>query len=171
MHEDGYLARAASYRLCKVLSLSKQKGSFIRMKIFTAVVLFLISIQASAHQSEIDKFFKLYESGKIIEAVDSIYSTNKWIDRKSDDIHNLKTQLQNLTGLVGEYHGKVKLGTSDIEDRLVHVTYLALYERQPVRLEFLFYRSKDKWAIYSFSFDDDIDDELTTSARRKIAGY
>ena len=114
------------------------------------IVLLLISGSAFAKQKEVDKFFELFESGKIAEAVDSIYSTNKWIQQKSDDIHNVKTQLQNLQSLVGDYHGKVKLGEEDIEDRLAHITYLTLFERQPVRLEFVFYRPQDEWLIYSF---------------------
>ena len=96
-----------------------------------------------------DKFFNLYEAGKIIEAVDSIYSSNRWIDRKSDDIEKLKAQFVGVSSLVGEYHGKTLLGKKDINERLISVTYMALYERQPVRLEFVFYRPKDKWVIYS----------------------
>lgn len=143
----------------------------MKTRILLILSALIMSKSSLAYQVEIDKFFTLYESGKSIEAVDSIYSTNKWIRQKSDDIHNVKTQLQNLQSLVGKYQGKVMLGAEDIEDRLTHVTYLALFERQPVRLEFVFYRPQDDWIIYSFSFDDDIDEELETFSRRKIAGY
>ncbi|WP_409525707.1 hypothetical protein [Nitrincola sp. MINF-07-Sa-05] len=135
------------------------------------LTLILFCSQAIAYQGEIDKFFSLYESGKVTEAVDSIYSTNKWLDRKSDDVEKVKSQLSNINNLVGEYYGKTKLGVSDIEDRLIYVSYLALYERQPIRMEFVFYRPEEKWIIYSFSFDDNIDNELIDAARSKIAGY
>jgi hypothetical protein len=45
-----------------------------------------------------------------------------------------------------------------------------MFERQPVRLEFVFYRPKDKWIIYSYSFDDNIDEELIDFSRKKIVG-
>jgi hypothetical protein len=35
-------------------------------------------------------------------------------------------------------------------------------------MEFQFYRPDDAWIIYSYSFDDAIDDELQTEARKAI---
>jgi soluble cytochrome b562 len=142
----------------------------MKLKILISTILFLVSFESFAYQKEIDKFFKLYEEGKIVEAVDSIYSTNKWMGNKSDEIQNVKTQMQNLQTLVGEYHGKVKLGEESLEDRLTYISYLTMFERQPVRLEFVFYRPKDKWIIYSYSFDDNIDEELIDFSRKKIVG-
>ncbi|MFT6087362.1 MAG: hypothetical protein ACJAWT_000778 [Glaciecola sp.] len=138
---------------------------------FLTFSLCLVSFNTLSYEGELDKFFNLYEAGKIIEAVDSIYSSNRWIDRKSDDIEKLKAQFVGVSSLVGEYHGKTLLGKKDINERLISVTYMALYERQPVRLEFVFYRPKDKWVIYSFSYDDNIDEELLDASRREIAGY
>ncbi|SEB08190.1 hypothetical protein [Marinobacterium iners] len=142
----------------------------MKLKILISTILFLVSFESFAYQKEIDKFFKLYEEGRIVEAVDSIYSTNKWMSNKSDEIQNVKTQMQNLQTLVGEYHGKVKLGEESLEDRLTYISYLTMFERQPVRLEFVFYRPKDKWIIYSYSFDDNIDEELIDFSRKKIVG-
>ncbi|GAA0859654.1 hypothetical protein [Aliiglaciecola litoralis] len=143
----------------------------MKFTILTTILLLLTSFNSFAYQKEIDKFFQLYEAGKVTDAVDSIYSTNKWILQKTDDIQNVKTQLQSLQSLVGEYHGKVKLGSEDLKDRLVYVSYLTMFERQPVRLEFVFYRPKEDWVIYSFSFDDTIDDELTDFSRKRIIGW
>lgn len=143
----------------------------MKLQFTFALLSLLFSTNVFAYQSEIDRFFELYESGQKEQAVDSIYSTNKWMSQKQDDIHNVKTQLINLGEIVGRYYGKVELGASDIKDRLVHVTYMALFERQPVRLEFVFYRPGEDWIIYSFSFDDNIDDELSEAARKAIAGY
>lgn len=136
-----------------------------------ALLLVCFSHTSFAFEGEIDKFFSLYEAGKFNEAVDAIYATNKWMDQKSDDIHNVKVQLQNLNSLVGDYHGKVKLGEHGLTDRLVYVSYMVLYERQPVRMEFMFYRPVNDWIIYSFSFDDEIDGELVSAGREKIAGF
>lgn len=66
---------------------------------------------------------------------------------------------------------EAEIDKEDLENRLVYVSYLALFERQPVRLEFVFYRSKEHWIVYSFSFDDSIDDELIDYSRKKIVGW
>ncbi|MEZ9233865.1 hypothetical protein AB4259_22705 [Vibrio amylolyticus] len=143
----------------------------MKTKILITLSLLLLSHPTFAFQKEIDKFFELYESGKPIDAVDSIYSSNKWTAHKTDDLHTVKTQLQNLTSLVGEYHGKVKIGEYHVAERLYHISYLALYDRQPVRLEFVFYKPKNNWVLNGFSFDDEIDDELQEFARDKVVGY
>lgn len=135
---------------------------------FLTTIFLCFANSAFAYEAEVEKFFSLYEAGKTTEAVDAIYGSNKWMTQKADAIHNVKTQLQNLTSLVGEYQGKIKLGEKDLEDRLVYVSYLVLYDRQPVRLEFVFYRPKEDWIIYSFSFDDEIDEELQAAGRNEF---
>lgn len=139
----------------------------------TLILIILISFpcfaNAGDYNTEIAKFFNLYESGKKIEAIDTLYSTNPWMSSASDAIQNIKTQLQDIEKLVGNYNGKELLGEHNIKNRFVHVTYITLYDRQPVRMEFQFYRPKNDWIIYSFAFDIDIDDEVEKGAREKIS--
>lgn len=141
------------------------------MRLVFCAVLLLVGLPALAadYNSEIAAFFELYEKGKKVEAVDRIYSTNKWMGSAADAIHNIKTQLQGIEQIVGGYNGKVRIGETNVSDRFVHVTWLTLYDRQPVRMEFQFYRPKGEWIIYSFSFDIDFDDEVQAGARAKIA--
>jgi hypothetical protein len=72
--------------------------------------------------------------------------------------------------MVGGYTGAVKVGQLMVADRLVHVTYLALFERQPLRFEFQYYRPRNEWMIFSFEFDGDFDEDLQVEARRLAAG-
>lgn len=120
---------------------------------------------AADYQQEIDKFFKLYQAGKITEAIDSVYSTNEYVSAIPDQIKNVKTQLSALEGLVGQVHHISKLDTFLVGDAFVYVTYLATYDRQPVRYEFQFFKVKEGWRIYSFSFDDDLS-EIQSQARK-----
>lgn len=139
-------------------------------KLFIIMLIsFPFHANAADYNSEIAKFFALYESGKKIEAIDTLYSTNPWMSSASDAIQNIKTQLQGIEKLVGNYNGKELLGEHNIKNRFVHVTYIALYDRQPVRMEFQFYRPKSDWIIYSFSFDIKIDEEIEKGAREKIS--
>ena len=124
---------------------------------------------AGSYQKELDAFFALFESGKKSESVDRLYKTNPWVNQAADEVINLKTQLSSLDAIVGKYIGKEQISTNNVKDRFVQVTYLALYERQPVRLEFQFYKPKNDWIIYSFSFDTDFDSDVKTASRTQAA--
>lgn len=123
----------------------------------------------AGYEPLIQKFFKQFEGGKVNEAIDELYSTNKWIDQQRDMVQNIKTQFAGVVPLVGQYRGRELIGTATIGGRLVHVTYLMLYDRQPLRFEFQFYKPKDAWIIYSFSFDTKLSDEIEAAARAEVA--
>lgn len=138
----------------------------MKLSILLIATLFSFSSLAADYQSEIDEFFRLYQSGKVDEAVDSIYRTNKYVSSIPDQIQQVKTQLNALGGLVGDIHNIGRIDTYSVGDDFVHVTYLATYDRQPVRYEFQFFKVKSGWRIYSLSFDDDLTNEITTLARK-----
>lgn len=124
---------------------------------------------AKNYEQEIENFFSLYAKGEIVQAVDSIYSTNKWVNVVSDQILNVKGQLTSVQPMLGAYLGQDRVGHHSYGERLIHITYLALFERQPLRMEFTFYRPGSDWFIYSFAFDDRADDDLQRAARMAIA--
>jgi hypothetical protein len=127
-----------------------------------------VTTWALDYNEEIKTFFELFSTGKTVEAVDSIYRSNPWIQGAHDAVENLKTQLVGIERLVGNYNGNQKIGQIQIKDRFVHITYLVLFDRQPVRMEFEFYRPADDWMVYSFSFDDEFDEEVEQAARAQI---
>jgi hypothetical protein len=142
------------------------------MRKFLAILTFSFvsfSAFAGSYQEELNAFFSLFESGKRAESVDRLYKTNQWVNQASDEVINLKSQLSSIDSMVGKYVGKELILTNNINDRFVHITYLALYERQPVRLEFQFYKPKNDWIIYSFSFDTDFDSDVKTASRAQAA--
>ena len=122
----------------------------------------------TTYQGEIDQFFNLLEKGESREAVKSIYSTNPWMNKKPEDVQQLSQKLDNLLELVGDYCGNLYLVDTNVKDRFVHVVYLALYERQPIRVEFQFYKAKEDWMIYAFSFDVDFDDDIEEITKWKM---
>ena len=123
----------------------------------------------AGYEPLIQKFFKQFEAGKINDAIDELYSTNKWATQQQDLVQNIKTQFAGVSGLVGQFRGRELVGTTTVGGRVVHVTYLALYDRQPLRFEFQFYKPQDAWIIYSFSFDTKLSDELEAAARADVA--
>jgi hypothetical protein len=106
-----------------------------------------------------DKFFNLYSTDPQ-KAIEYGFSTNKWFDKKQDDISTLKSKLKDFMGLVGEYEGYEFLSEKSAGSNLKMITYIVRYEREAVRFIFLFYKPKDKWQLNNFSFDENIDKEL-----------
>ena len=140
-----------------------------------ALLAMLVGFNASAADGDvgyeplIQKFFKQFEAGKVNDAIDDLYSTNKWSDQQRDMVQNIKTQFAGVGPLMGHYRGRELVGTATIGGRLVHVTYLVLYDRQPLRFEFQFYKPQGAWVIYSFSFDTKLSNELEAGARAEVA--
>lgn len=134
-------------------------------------LLFLLSVNtayASEYQKDIDSFFKSLKEGDVEIAITDLYRSNPYVSSVPDQIINLKTQLSALPGLVGELNLLEKVDTYKVSDILHQVTYVATYDRQPVRFEFQYFKIKTGWRIYSMSFDSDLTDELQKFARKNV---
>lgn len=145
-----------------------QRLSAAPVLLFAAVTL-APQVHAGDYRDAIAEFFGLYAQGKKTEAVDRLYGTNPWMASATDAIQQIKTQFDGIEKLVGEYNGNELIEDVNIKDRFAHVTYLALYDRQPVRMEFQFYRPREEWLMFSYSFDIDFDDEVEAGVRSRIA--
>ncbi|BAJ03047.1 hypothetical protein SHVI106290_04180 [Shewanella violacea] len=138
------------------------------MKFSILLLTSLLSFNSMAYdyQTEIDEFFELYQIGRINEAVDSIYKSNEYVSSIPDQIIKVKNQLTSLKGLMGNVNNIGKLDTYTVGEYFVHITYIVTYDRQPLRYEFQFFKVKEGWRIYSFSFDDKITNEIKELARK-----
>ena len=137
--------------------------------VLTTLALIAVPSIVVADQSEytelVDDFFNAIAQGKSAEGVKKIYGTNPWMDRVQDQVANVQTGLSALPGTVGEYHSHELVTKKEIANRLVYLYYFVAFDRQPVRFEFQFYRADKKWMLYSFSFDDTLNDELSERGR------
>lgn len=140
-------------------------------------ILFLVPFSATAFEADVrlDKFFQLYEAGRTAKAVELIYLNNR--NRKNKDSYDGVEQKQKQNELIdsgaslGRYHGFEILGKHQIGDRLSHLTYLLFHEKGPIRLEFEYYKPKDKWVLLHLNIDSNLVQELKALARKDIAGY
>jgi hypothetical protein len=115
----------------------------------------------STAQSLVDKFFIDYEKKGAAVAVDELYKTNVWTSRIQDNVNDIKNKLVGFNEeLVGKYYGYVFLDQIETADCFSIQTYLLRFDRQPLRLTFKLYKPNDKWILYSFSFDDSLDEDL-----------
>ena len=140
-----------------------------KIKLLTFIIVIILSTNILKAQSTTEEitteFFKTYEKSPQ-KAVDYVFGTNKWmIDRNKDGIENVKSQLTNFLGLVGEYYGFEKITEKSVGKSFKLVSYMIKYDRQPMRFTFVFYRPNDKWQVQNFKFDDSLDDELEESGK------
>ena len=115
-----------------------------------------------------EAFLSQLAAGNAVAALDDLYATNPWILASQDDIISLKTQMAGLESILGDYHRYVRLAEKRVADCWVYLSYLVLYDRQPLRFEFQFYRPGEEWMTYSFSYDDDLDEDVVAEARREV---
>ena len=137
-----------------------------KMALIGLVIILTIaqSIGQATTKEITDKFFSIY-SKEPIKAVDYVFSTNKWLARKQDDVANLKNKLKNSLDLCGDYYGYELLSEKTAGQNIKMVTFVVRHDREPIRFTFLFYRPKDNWRLNNFSFDEDIDKDLEEATK------
>ncbi|HKK12463.1 MAG TPA: hypothetical protein VJ945_06500 [Flavobacteriaceae bacterium] len=119
----------------------------------------------SSPQDLIDIFFTTYskDAGK---AVKDLYATNKWTERIKDDIDKVVGTVNGFTeSYMGKYYGYEIITTKKFSESFVLYSYLVKYDRQPIRFIFKFYKPNDKWVLYSYALDDNLDDEIQEAAK------
>lgn len=113
-----------------------------------------------------ETFFTKLQDATPEEALDYL-TQNPSLARKRDEIEKARAQLLGVFRLLGEYHGRELLAEKSLGSRFVHVTYLAYFDRQPLRIRFELYKAKDDWVIQNFNFDDEYIKELRDAATRQ----
>jgi len=133
------------------------------MKKIILLTILTLNITLSYSQNSTEqlskKFFEEY-SQDTNQALDNLFSTNKWMNEDQNGINKVKFQIREYSNLVGNYLGYDKIGEKSLSESLKIVVYLVKYERQPFRYIFKYYKPKNDWMIYNFSFDENIDDDL-----------
>ncbi|HYG03875.1 MAG TPA: hypothetical protein VD927_15615 [Chryseosolibacter sp.] len=122
-------------------------------------------VAQDAPQKMIDRFFDLYKTKSADEAIDYIFTTNKWMDDAKDDIENVKFKLNSTLKQLGEYEGYNLITTKSVGDHLTLYTFMVRYDRQPLRFSLLFYKPSAEWKLLNFSYDDDLSSELDEAAK------
>ncbi len=115
-----------------------------------------------------DRFFSHIKAGETEKAIDFLYNTNRWVSKNSDQVINLKSQLNSLDGLVGKYLFHELISEEKVGTHYAHLIYLVGYERQPLRFEIKVYKPGDTWRFQGVSFDADLTDDIEKQANMKL---
>lgn len=109
----------------------------------------------------INKFFSKYKSDGIKPAIDYLYSTNKWMMGSGlSETGGVDKKLDTLVKQLGNFEGYELLRNEKISESLSVCSYLVKYDRQPIRFNFILYRSNEKWRFQVFQFDINIETEM-----------
>lgn len=108
-----------------------------------------------------DTFFEKYKTNPG-EAVDFIFGTNT--DIAQEQVKELKEKLSTIGVLAGKYYGQEQITAQKATSSLVYFSFLVKHEK-PIRFIFMFYKPNDKWKIFKFKFDDQVDAELEESGK------
>lgn len=137
-------------------------------KIIVILLLVQHSIFASGQTSIdtlINDFFKTYQIDRV-KAIDDLYKTNPWSTKITDGILSLKKEVMSYDNdYMGKYYGHELLIFKKVADTYALVSHVVKYDRQPMRFTFQFYKPSDKWRLYSFNIDSNLDDEVEESSK------
>lgn len=138
------------------------------MKLIIFLLLMFSSLMLKAQddpQKIVDQFFSLYRAKGASEAIDYIFSTNKFMNESKDQIENVKFKLNSTLKVLGKYEGFNLITKKTVGDHLFLYTFIVRYDRQPLRFSLLFYNPSNEWRLYNFSYDDSFDEELKEAAK------
>lgn len=138
------------------------------MKKLFLIGLLFYSFNSSAQegpQKLIDEFFNLYKNKGTNEAIDYIFSTNKWMKDSKDQIESVKIKLNGTLKQIGDYNGYNLITIKTLGDHLSLYTFMVRYDRQPLRFSLLFYKPQEQWRLQNFSYDASIPDELEEASK------
>ncbi|RLD48222.1 MAG: hypothetical protein DRI94_12850 [Bacteroidetes bacterium] len=129
------------------------------IKYFLIIILSTLSLFLKAQNSydSIPKiFFNIFEQKGSDAAIDYIYATNKYISGNLTANLKVKTELKKVTLMLGKYHGIDIIDTQFISTSYIRLSYLAKFDRQPLKFNFTMYRSDKKWQLQQLRFDDKV---------------
>jgi len=106
-----------------------------------------------------DHFFFLMQDNSD-NAVDFLFSTNPFFDLANmPQLDEIKGKLNKLF-YFGNMHGWDFSSKRELSPNLSQYIYIARYTRQPIKVEFNFYKPDKRWQIQTFRFDEDFKNDF-----------
>jgi hypothetical protein len=138
--------------------------------IFLVLMVFLTSCNNKSKNEYpkylVDNFFEIYKTKGVTDALDNIFQTNEYMIKQSkSDIETLKESLYSLINVIGNYYGYEIISEYSMGKSIIHYCCIVKYDTQPVRFNFIFYKSSDTWVLYNFNYDNSIVNELDEMAK------
>ena len=101
-------------------------------------------------EPDLDEFWRRWEGDKPSEAIRRAAVTPE-VQRLWEPIGRVADDFQNRAG--GKCLGHSEIVRKPLGDRMEYLAFYALYEPTPIRVQMLYYASKDKWTAVSLRVD------------------
>ena len=103
------------------------------------------------------KFFDIFKQEGPSQAVDYLFSTNKYSEESKKDINSIKDKLRDNGPAFGAYSNYELLSTKMAGKDLELLTFIVKYDRLPLVFKLLFYKPADEWRIQDLTFDTNLE--------------
>jgi len=103
-----------------------------------------------AYQAELEEFWRRWEGDKPSEAIRHAAATPD-IQRAWEVAGRAADDFQNRAG--GKCLGHSEIIRKPLGERMEYIAFYALYEPTPIRVQMLYYCSKDRWTAISLRVD------------------
>ncbi len=132
--------------------------------LISLLLLLIFSCKSNAQKTPTDitnEFFEIYKSKDSNQALDYIFSTNKFIVEK--DVKLIKDKIIQYSNVLGKYYGEELIIKKSIGESIEVHSYTLKYERQPIRFILTFYKPDNDWKVHNFKISDDFVSELESA--------
>jgi hypothetical protein len=116
--------------------------------------------QQTDYNKIVDHFFSQVKAEKYTDAAHTLVDTNPQ-DSYNVEKHELVARgLENIRQHCGAFNEFKPLVSKDLSDAIGYVYGVGLYERNPIRFEFIFFKSGADWRIWRYDINDNFADEI-----------
>ena len=116
----------------------------------------------------IDRFFEHLAMDESQDAVNLLTRMTPYAEEIEAEMANVAFQLGALENTMGQYRAHEVLLHEVVAGRLAYLYVFVAYDRQPLKMEFQFYRPQDEWRFKNYSFSDKIDQEIVELAKIRL---
>jgi hypothetical protein len=109
-------------------------------------VCFCIASAQNTPEEIAKEFFNLVGQKKYTEAIDKLPASAQLINDTAFNT-KLKAKLNSLESRNGEYCGYELIEKDEVSPSYLVYTYFIKYTEQPHRIQFIFYKPKDRWQV------------------------
>lgn len=140
------------------------KNTFL---VWTVILLAQSTGYSQGPDAYISTFFNLYAKQGLEQGIDYLYETNPWLNENEKEKNQLKASCKEILneGEVGQYRGKEVILRKRVGRSLMYMSYLIKYERQPYRMNFIFYKPHKSWQLHELSLDSEIEGEIIETGK------
>lgn len=104
----------------------------------------------AGYDSAVNEFWKRWETSRPSDAIRQAAPTGDF-QRAWDRMAQAADDYQGRTG--GKCLGHAEIARRSLGERMGYISFLALYDPVPLRVQMLYYRAQDKWTPISLRID------------------